>query len=175
MALIRLTLKSTDTAWDQSIACLFTTLVCHNYFPGTTPLRLLFLNNTAWTYLQLPLWQCLSLSVVQLNGEHCRKPHCRNGSCRYVQAVYAFLVIVFLIWILDRFFEEWSLRKAYVLTQKYLCTNFDWLEIHLGRVLILLSTNEFSQYFAQNTNSMGYFDANIAIGFNSNWYICKTH
>ena len=24
-------------------------------------------------------WQCLSLSVVQLNGKHCRKPHCCNG------------------------------------------------------------------------------------------------
>ena len=24
-------------------------------------------------------WQCLSLSVVQLKGKHCRKPHCRNG------------------------------------------------------------------------------------------------
>ena len=23
--------------------------------------------------------QCLSLSVVQLKGKHCRKPHCRNG------------------------------------------------------------------------------------------------
>ena len=23
--------------------------------------------------------QCLPLSVVQLKGEHCRKPHCRNG------------------------------------------------------------------------------------------------
>ena len=22
--------------------------------------------------------QCLPLSVVQLKGEHCRKPHCRN-------------------------------------------------------------------------------------------------
>ena len=24
-------------------------------------------------------WQCLSLSVLQLKGKHCRKPHCRNG------------------------------------------------------------------------------------------------
>ena len=23
--------------------------------------------------------QCLSLSVVQLKGKHCRKPHCRNA------------------------------------------------------------------------------------------------
>ena len=23
--------------------------------------------------------QCLPLSVVQLEGKHCRKPHCRNG------------------------------------------------------------------------------------------------
>ena len=23
--------------------------------------------------------QCLSLSIVQLKGKHCRKPHCRNG------------------------------------------------------------------------------------------------
>ena len=23
--------------------------------------------------------QCLTLSVVQLKGKHCRKPHCRNG------------------------------------------------------------------------------------------------
>ena len=28
---------------------------------------------------KLPLRQCLSLSVVQLKGKHCRKPHCRNG------------------------------------------------------------------------------------------------
>jgi hypothetical protein len=31
------------------------------------------------TYLQLPLRQCLPLSVVQLKGKHCRKPHCHNG------------------------------------------------------------------------------------------------
>ena len=24
-------------------------------------------------------WQCLSLSVVQLKGKHCRNPHCHNG------------------------------------------------------------------------------------------------
>ena len=24
-------------------------------------------------------WQCLSPSVVQLKGKHCRKPHCCNG------------------------------------------------------------------------------------------------
>ena len=24
-------------------------------------------------------WQCLTLSVVQLKGKHCRKPHCHNG------------------------------------------------------------------------------------------------
>ena len=31
------------------------------------------------TYLQLKLWQCFSLIVVQLEGNHCRKPHCCNG------------------------------------------------------------------------------------------------
>ena len=31
--------------------------------------------DSAGTYLQLPLRQCLSLSVVQLKGKHCRKPH----------------------------------------------------------------------------------------------------
>ena len=33
---------------------------------------------TARTYLQLPLRQCLPLSVVQRKGKHCRKSHCRN-------------------------------------------------------------------------------------------------
>ena len=36
-------------------------------------------SHTARTYLQLPLRQCLPLSVVQLKGKHCRKLHCRNG------------------------------------------------------------------------------------------------
>ena len=27
----------------------------------------------------VPRRQCLPLSVVQLQGKHCRKPHCRNG------------------------------------------------------------------------------------------------
>ena len=38
-----------------------------------------FQNDSAWTDLQLPLWQCLPLTVVQLKGKHCRKPHCHNG------------------------------------------------------------------------------------------------
>ena len=33
----------------------------------------------AQKYLQLPLWQCLPRSVVQLKGKHFRKPHCHNG------------------------------------------------------------------------------------------------
>mgnify|MGYP007048723007 CR=1 FL=1 len=40
---------------------------------------LLYRRGTARTSLQLLLWQCLPLSVVQLKGKHCRKTHCHNG------------------------------------------------------------------------------------------------
>ena len=36
-------------------------------------------NGHARTYLQLPLRQCLLLTVVHLKGKHCQKLHCCNG------------------------------------------------------------------------------------------------
>ena len=37
------------------------------------------ISHQARTYLQLPLRQWGTLTVVQLKGKHCRKPHCLNG------------------------------------------------------------------------------------------------
>ena len=37
------------------------------------------LNVSATPTTAMGCQQCLSLSVVQLKGKHCRKPHCHNG------------------------------------------------------------------------------------------------